>query len=61
MPKAKYSPCIQVCTIGSNGYCLGCARTPKEIRGWRDLTEDEQLDGIEMLRERQYELAKKGT
>jgi len=60
MPKAKYSPCISVCTQGDDGYCLGCGRTPEEIRGWRHLTEDEQLDGIEMLRERQFELAKKG-
>jgi len=52
MPKAKYSPCIKVCQQGANGYCLGCYRTPEEVRGWRHLSEDEQLDGIEMLRER---------
>ena len=57
MPKAKYTPCINVCFIDDEGYCLGCARTAKEIRGWRDLTEDEQLDGIEMLRERLSERA----
>jgi len=39
---------------------LGCGRTAEEIRGWRDLTEDEQLDGIEMLRERQFERSKSG-
>jgi len=60
MPKAKYSPCIKVCTQGDDGYCLGCARTPEEIRGWRHLSEDEQLDGIEMLRQRQYERANHG-
>lgn len=57
MPKAKYSPCIKVCTYDDEGYCLGCGRTAEEIRGWRDLTEDEQLDGIEMLRDRQSERA----
>lgn len=57
MPKAKYSPCIKVCTYDDEGYCLGCGRTAEEIKGWRDLTEEEQLDGIEMLRERQFERA----
>ena len=41
MPKAKYSPCIKVCTYDEHGYCLGCQRT-----------EEEQLAGIEVLRDR---------
>lgn len=60
MPKAKYSPCIKVCTHDDEGYCLGCGRTVEEVKGWRHLTEDEQLDGIEMLRERQFERSEKG-
>ncbi len=52
MPKAKYSPCIKVCTHDDEGYCLGCSRTVDEVRGWRNRTEEEQLAGIEMLRER---------
>ena len=34
------------------GYCLGCQRTAEEVKTWRDRTEEEQLWGIEMLRER---------
>jgi predicted Fe-S protein YdhL (DUF1289 family) len=60
MPKAKHSPCIKVCTHDDEGYCLGCGRTVEEVKGWRHLTEEEQLDGIEMLRERQFERAQKG-
>jgi len=52
MPKAKYSPCIKVCTYDEHGYCLGCSRTKEEIQEWRHRTEEEQLAGIEMLRER---------
>ena len=52
MPKAKYSPCIKVCTYDNEGYCLGCQRTAEEIKTWRDRTEEEQLWGIEVLRER---------
>ena len=52
MPKAKHSPCISVCEYDEQGYCLGCQRTEEEVRGWRDRTEQQQLDGIEMLKER---------
>ena len=52
MPKAKYSPCIKVCTYDNEGYCLGCQRTAEEIKTWRDRTEEEQLWGIEVLRKR---------
>ena len=52
MPKAKYSPCIKVCTYHDEGYCLGCQRTEEEVSGWRNRTEEQQLAGIEMLQER---------
>ena len=52
MPKAKYSPCIKVCTYDDEGYCLGCQRTAEEVETWRDRTEEEQLWGIEVRRER---------
>jgi predicted Fe-S protein YdhL (DUF1289 family) len=55
MPKAKHSPCISVCEYDEQGYCLGCQRTEKEVRGWRDRTEQQQLDGIVMLKERRIE------
>ena len=52
MPKAKYTPCIKVCTYDEHGYCLGCQRTSEEVTTWRDRTEEQQLAGIEMLRDR---------
>lgn len=52
MPKSKYTPCIKVCTYDEQGYCLGCSRTKEEIQGWRHRTEEQQLAGIEMLRDR---------
>ena len=51
MPKAKYSPCIKVCTYDDEGYCLGCQRTEEEVSGWRNRTEEQQLAGIEMLQD----------
>ncbi len=62
MPKAKYSPCIKVCTYDDEGYCLGCQRTAGEVKTWRDRTEEEQLWGIEMLRERKlWRLVESGS
>ena len=62
MPKAKYSPCIKVCTYDDEGYCLGCQRTETEVKTWRDRTEQEQLDGIDMLRERKlWRLSENGS
>jgi len=54
MAKAKYSPCVKVCTYDKESglFCLGCQRTSEEVAGWRDRTEEEQLAGIEMLRDR---------
>lgn len=31
---APHSPCINVCSIGSHGWCRGCYRTLEEIAGW---------------------------
>ena len=57
MAKAKYSPCIKICTYDGDGHCLGCQRTSEEVAGWRDRTEEEQLAGIEMLRDRRIHRA----
>ena len=58
MPKAKHSPCIKVCTYDYEGYCLGCSRTANEVQGWRDRTEEQQLAGMKMLKERIYSRGK---
>jgi uncharacterized protein len=58
MPKAKHSPCIKWCTYDDEGYCLGCSRTANEVQGWRDRTEEQQLAGIKMLKERIYSRGK---
>lgn len=27
-------PCIRVCTLGGDGRCLGCRRTPRDFAAW---------------------------
>jgi uncharacterized protein len=39
---APYSPCINVCSIGPNGWCRGCYRTLDEIAGWIRLDANRQ-------------------
>jgi predicted Fe-S protein YdhL (DUF1289 family) len=46
------SPCIDVCVMGSDGYCRGCYRTIEEIARWRSMSKDEQKAVWRMLRER---------
>ena len=48
------SPCISVCQIDpASGQCLGCYRTRDEVSRWRGMSEDEQRELLEALRERQ--------
>ncbi|MHC8510441.1 MAG: DUF1289 domain-containing protein [Rhodospirillales bacterium] len=47
------SPCISVCCLDpETGNCLGCWRTPKEIRDWPNADSAERLAILEHLHER---------
>lgn len=41
--RAVLSPCTGVCTLGGEGYCLGCFRTGAEIARWVQMSDDERL------------------
>ena len=48
------SPCIGICTLGSDGLCEGCLRTGAEIGAWSQLTNSERrriMDEVLPLRE----------
>lgn len=52
------SPCISVCAIDDlSGLCQGCYRTVDEIKGWWDMSQDEQTDLLATLEERQMQTA----
>jgi predicted Fe-S protein YdhL (DUF1289 family) len=36
------SPCVKVCRIDDDGFCIGCRRTLNEIRDWMIMSEYEQ-------------------
>jgi len=38
------SPCVRICKIDdADGKCLGCCRTPEEIRGWFQIGDAQKL------------------
>lgn len=41
--RAVLSPCTGVCTLGEDGYCLGCHRSGAEIAHWLQMGDDERL------------------
>ena len=47
------SPCINVCvTDPDSDLCYGCSRTIKEIKEWSKYNDQEQLEIIEISRNR---------
>ncbi|MBZ4200972.1 MAG: DUF1289 domain-containing protein [Methylotenera sp.] len=52
------SPCIGVCAIDdSSGFCLGCQRSLDEIKGWWDMTVEQQKVLLDALVDRQMQQA----
>ena len=36
------SPCVKVCRLDADGFCIGCKRSTDEIRDWMIMSEYEQ-------------------
>ena len=48
------SPCISICKLNkSTGYCDGCFRTEDEIALWPSMSDEEKLNMLNILRQRQ--------
>lgn len=58
---AVQSPCVNVCSIGPDGLCEGCARTLNEIASWRTMSEREQVQLLAVLPARRRPLGKATT
>lgn len=50
------SPCINICSVGDSGHCLGCFRTPDEIARWLSFTDEERRTIIDALPKRAAQL-----
>ncbi len=50
------SPCISVCAMDDlTGLCQGCYRTIDEIKGWWDMSQNDQKNLLATLDERQLQ------
>lgn len=43
VPPPALTPCIGVCRLDPQGYCIGCRRTIDEIGCWHGMSDDERL------------------
>jgi predicted Fe-S protein YdhL (DUF1289 family) len=46
------SPCINVCALDAQGFCIGCLRTGEEIGRWMSMSPAEQWQLLAVLAER---------
>jgi uncharacterized protein len=53
------SPCINICALDEQGYCLGCYRTIDEIAGWTRLSSEEQWAVMGQLAARQARIERR--
>jgi len=43
------SPCIGTCTLGPDGLCIGCFRSPEEIGAWLSYSAQQRRAIMERL------------
>ena len=43
MTQTIASPCINVCCLNAEQFCIGCGRTGEEITAWATMSEPERL------------------
>jgi uncharacterized protein len=46
---AILSPCVGICQLDPQGYCLGCFRTGDEIARWRGMSDAERTHYMDVV------------
>jgi predicted Fe-S protein YdhL (DUF1289 family) len=46
------SPCVKLCSLDEQGYCVGCLRTGDEIGRWTSMSAAEQWHVVAELKRR---------
>lgn len=46
-PRPILSPCVGICELGRDGYCVGCFRTGDEIARWLSMSDAERQHFID--------------
>lgn len=55
------NPCVGICAIDTNGYCLGCFRSDDERSNWYLETVEWRENVLEKVRQREEEIFGKGN
>lgn len=55
--RAVRSPCVSVCALDENDICIGCQRTADEITRWSQMTDEERLEVMKLVVQREDEIA----
>jgi uncharacterized protein len=50
------SPCIGTCTLGPDGWCIGCFRSAEEIASWLSYTDGQRRAIMARLPQRAQQL-----
>lgn len=48
------SPCISVCALDENDFCVGCQRTVSEITRWSVMSAGEKQAVLALIAEREH-------
>jgi predicted Fe-S protein YdhL (DUF1289 family) len=46
------TPCVGICIVGAEGWCIGCYRDRDELKAWWSATAAQKLDILARCRER---------
>ena len=46
------SPCVRICSLNEERWCVGCGMTVRDLRIWRSVDEEEQGRIVKESRER---------
>ena len=47
------SPCVSICALDEDDICVGCYRSADEIRQWRNLSNKDKKQVLDIARERE--------
>jgi predicted Fe-S protein YdhL (DUF1289 family) len=48
-PQPVLSPCIGICQLGDDGFCVGCLRSGDEIGRWLSMSAAERQHFIDVV------------
>lgn len=51
------SPCVSICALDEGDVCIGCQRTVDEIMHWSRMSNEERLEVLRKVSDREQRMA----